>query len=81
MSHADEIMMEDPMAELDEETRKVIENFDEHAKRRCAELLDYSAAATPLREMLERAFCLGYKACAVDTNAAAKLSDRAGQDE
>lgn len=79
MSDAEKVMTEDPMAEFDEAPRNVIENFDEHAKRRCADLLDFSSTQPALRAMLERAFCLGYKAGVVDTNAAAKFTaDRGG---
>jgi len=60
------------MAELDEATQKVVEDFDALAKQRCAELLGDSSAELPHRAALERAFCLGYKAGAVDTNVAAK---------
>jgi hypothetical protein len=66
----------DSMAELDEATQKVIENFDAVAKQRCAELLG-SSVHSSFRAMLERAFCLGYKAGVVDTNAAAKQTQQA----
>jgi hypothetical protein len=73
------VVKEDPMSELeiDEATQKVIDNFDEHAKRRCAELLG-SSVHSAFRSMLERAFCLGYKAGVVDHSAVVRASANRG---
>ena len=58
--------------ELDDATKKVIEDFDAYAHRRAKHLIKYepSQGFEPVLSMLERAFCLGYKAGVIDAGQA-----------
>jgi hypothetical protein len=60
------------------EFNSAIDDLDALAKKRAAELLLFQPSLQSpehnqiLRSMLERAFCLGYKAGVVDSNVAAQ---------
>jgi len=58
--------------ELDEATKKVIENFDAHARARATELLKHPSGEgrDPLLRIAESAFCLGYKTGVIDAGQA-----------
>lgn len=56
------------MSDFDPATQKLIDDFDVHAKKRCAELLSASTNQ-PMQAIRESAFCLGYKAGAIDLSA------------
>lgn len=58
--------------ELDDATKKVIEDFDAYALQRAKQLIKYepSQGFEPVLSMLERAFCLGYKAGVIDAGQA-----------
>lgn len=55
--------------EIDPATQTIIDTFDEHAKKRFAELLGRTENA-PLQATREISFCLGYKAGVIDLGAA-----------
>lgn len=54
---------------LDPATQKIIDTFDEHAKKRAVEMLGRTDNA-PLQATREISFCLGYKAGVIDLGAA-----------
>jgi hypothetical protein len=56
--------------ELDPATQKIVDAFDERAKKRAAELLSRVPDNEPLQRIRDGAFCLGYKAGVIDLGAA-----------
>lgn len=64
--------------ELDDATKKVIADFDMYALQRAKQLIKYEPAKgyEPVLGMLERAFCLGYKAGVIDAGQAQRQSSK-----